>query len=153
MSDLINNLALENYCREMTRHGSTVYRYSFEHFNPATSRPLNFLLPFVASTHCTELAYVFDVNFFVAPWRRTKRDREVASLTTRLWTDFAKSGDPNGTSGEMAGTDRWEPVEEQRLRKHLAIRGLGGVMEEELVSEAQRERVEKLAAGMREFIQ
>jgi hypothetical protein len=90
MSDLVNNLAMHNFCRSITQKpGAHVWHFLFDHFNPDSSRALNRLLPFKASTHGNELHYVFDINFFVLPWRRTQADRAVLDMTTRWARIFA----------------------------------------------------------------
>ena len=84
MSDLINSLALHNFCSStVSKPGARVWRFLFDHFNPDSSWALNPLLPFKASTHGNELHYVFDINFFVVPWRRTAGDRAVLEMTTK----------------------------------------------------------------------
>lgn len=94
-SDMVNNMALENYCRKEEKNGSIIYRYIFEHFNPKASIALNPMFPFCGATHCTELIYLFNVNIFVVPFRRNRNDYKVIELTTKLWTNFAKFGNPN----------------------------------------------------------
>lgn len=60
---------------------------------------------------------------FVTPWRRTKADRQVLDSTTRMWTNFAKYGNPNGDP-VMAKRDfdfNWEPVTADQPERHLVI--------------------------------
>ncbi len=46
--------------------------------------------------HAGELLYVFD-NLHVFAWRITETDRAIAAMTSAYWTNFVKTGDPNGT--------------------------------------------------------
>jgi para-nitrobenzyl esterase len=55
----------------------------------------------LGSTHGAELPYVFgDLDSRAAKW--ASEDRELASAIQQYWTNFAKSGDPNGS-----GLSRW----------------------------------------------
>lgn len=59
----------------------------------------------MGATHGTEMAYVFDhLDQQSVPW--TARDRALASAMSTYWTNFAKSGDPNG-----AGLPAWPPFD------------------------------------------
>jgi para-nitrobenzyl esterase len=59
-------------------------------------------------THGAELPYVFgDLDGRAANW--TAGDHELASTVQQYWTNFAKSGDPNG-----AGLPRWPMFDNER---------------------------------------
>ena len=59
-------------------------------------------------THGAELPYVFgDLDRRAATW--TSGDQELASMVQQYWTNFAKSGDPNG-----AGLPRWPKFDHKR---------------------------------------
>jgi para-nitrobenzyl esterase len=63
-----------------------VYRYKFDQDLP---------LPEPASPHAGEIEYVFQVlSSRNLPWR--PEDRKVSELMGDYWTNFAKTGDPNG---------------------------------------------------------
>ncbi len=67
-----------------------VYYYHFEHAPPADpSSPF----PSLGATHFAEVAYVFG-NPGKAPW--TDYDRKLSDQMSSYWTNFAKTGDPNG---------------------------------------------------------
>jgi para-nitrobenzyl esterase len=62
----------------------------------------------LGSTHGAELPFVFgDLDSRAANW--TPADQELASNVQQYWTNFAKSGDPNG-----AGLPRWPMFDEER---------------------------------------
>ncbi len=63
-----------------------VYRYHFEQ---------NLPLPEPAAPHAGEIEYVFMVlSAKNLPWK--PEDRQVSELMANYWTNFAKTGDPNG---------------------------------------------------------
>lgn len=66
--------------------GVPVYRYHFEK---------NLPMPEPAAPHAGEIEYVFmDLPAKNLPW--TAEDRQVSELMANYWTNFAKTGDPNG---------------------------------------------------------
>jgi para-nitrobenzyl esterase len=65
--------------------------YSFEHAQPGTDGRPNPLGAF----HTSEIVYAFGaLDSSRLPW--TSADRRLADLMSSYWTNFAKSGDPNG---------------------------------------------------------
>jgi para-nitrobenzyl esterase len=47
------------------------------------------------ATHGAEMAYIFDhLDLYDAPW--TQGDRRLAQIMIAYWTNFARTGDPNG---------------------------------------------------------
>ena len=78
--------------------GVAVYRYHFEQ---------NLPLPVPAAPHAGEIEYVFGtLSAKNLPW--TAEDRQVSGILASYWTNFAKTGDPNG-----AGLPRWPVYGEQ----------------------------------------
>lgn len=72
---------------------------------------------FSAATHCTELAYLFDVNVLLKPWKRSKDDLRVSNIVTTMWTNFAKYGNPNSVKFDFT----WDPVTAETPGRHLLI--------------------------------
>ena len=57
-------------------------------------------------SHFAELWYVFDHLDQQPSWRWTSRDRRLAETMSSYWTNFVKTGDPNGK-----GLPRWPPFD------------------------------------------
>ena len=71
---------------------SPVYYYSFRQRPPF---PAGSLYAGWGASHFAELWYVFD-HLNQAPWRWTPADRTLARDMSSYWSNFARSGDPNG---------------------------------------------------------
>jgi para-nitrobenzyl esterase len=71
---------------------SPVYYYSFQQRPPF---PAGSLYAGWGASHFAELWYVFD-HLNQAPWRWTPADRTLARDMSSYWSNFARSGDPNG---------------------------------------------------------
>jgi carboxylesterase type B len=73
---------------------ASAYLYNFSHKPPVPSTP-GTQEPIIGAIHGAEFYYTFD-NLHVKdlPW--TDTDRRVADSASSYWTNFAKTGDPNG---------------------------------------------------------
>ena len=69
-----------------------VYYY---HFTRAPPFPATSVYAGWGPSHYAELWYVFD-HLNQEPWRWTAADRTLAADMSTYWTNFAKTGDPNG---------------------------------------------------------
>lgn len=69
-----------------------VYYY---HFTRAPPFPDTSVYSGWGPSHYAELWYVFD-HLNQEPWRWTAADRTLAAAMSTYWTNFAKTGDPNG---------------------------------------------------------
>jgi para-nitrobenzyl esterase len=79
--------------------GSPVYRYEFDQALPLPANALPGTEP--TAPHASDIEFVFRVlSSRRLPWRQ--QDRDVSELMASYWTNFAKTGDPNG-----AGLPAW----------------------------------------------
>lgn len=92
---------------------SPVYYYSFRQAPPF---PADSVYAGWGASHFAELWYVFD-HLDQAAWPWTRDDRALAETMSRYWTNFARSGDPNGR-----GLARWPAFTTTASR----VRYLGG---------------------------
>lgn len=80
--------------RWMQSNGSDVFQYYFTMENPLVGEK------YLAVNHGTELAYVFGNGMFSADFRHARRiddsQRDLANAMRRYWTNFARTGNPNG---------------------------------------------------------
>lgn len=103
MGDFAFGLSQFIWARWQARYGKApVFSYHFAHDPPP--RPGVKAGP----VHGAELPYVFD-NLKVRPLAWSDDDRRLADEMSRYWTNFAKSGDPNG-----AGLTRWPSYSRER---------------------------------------
>jgi len=73
----------------VAERGEPAYVYRFTRLAPG-SDPIK-----VGAFHSAELAYVFGTQASIdRPW--SARDRELSQQMQQYWTNFAKSGNPNG---------------------------------------------------------
>lgn len=89
---------------------SPVYFYYFEQPPPF---PQGSVHEGWGASHFAELWYMFD-HLDQEPWRWSAADRELARLMANYWTNFAKTGDPNGN-----GLPRWPPFNSDDKVLHL----------------------------------
>uniref|UniRef100_A0A914BZG4 Carboxylesterase type B domain-containing protein n=1 Tax=Acrobeloides nanus TaxID=290746 RepID=A0A914BZG4_9BILA len=114
-TSVYENLEVEN---------DATYLYSFDYVNP---KSFGFLigrhLPFIAPTHCTELAYLFGVGILV-DFKFNEDDNKMIGIMTQMWTNFAKYGDPNGdpSKPESILPFQWEAASNEHPRRYLSIK-------------------------------
>uniref|UniRef100_A0A7I5EDU0 Carboxylic ester hydrolase n=1 Tax=Haemonchus contortus TaxID=6289 RepID=A0A7I5EDU0_HAECO len=120
-SDIFVNNGTYSYVTKMTALSNRIYLYSFEFYNPRSFGVLSLRMPFRGATHCTELTYLFGVSLLFG-FHFTSADKQMIDLMTRMWTNFAKYGDPNGPYEDSTVFDfKWEPATSQECGRHLVI--------------------------------
>lgn len=120
-SDLFVNNGTYNYVTKMSSSLNRVYLYSFEFYNPRSFGILSFRMPFQGATHYTELTYLFGVSLlFGFPF--SDADNRMIDVMTRMWTNFAKYGNPNGPYDDSTVFDfKWDFVTPQDYSRYLLI--------------------------------
>jgi para-nitrobenzyl esterase len=85
--------------KQLQTGGSPVFRYEFDQTLPLPANAKPDAEP--AAPHAGEIEYVFQMlSSKPRPWR--PEDQAVSELMAAYWTNFAKTGDPNGP-----GLPRW----------------------------------------------
>jgi para-nitrobenzyl esterase len=95
LSDMVFNEPARHLARLHARHGNPTYLYRFDVVAAAMNEPHE------GATHASERPYVFD-TLATSPWPTEARDQAASDLMAGYWTEFARTGDPNG-----GGRLRW----------------------------------------------
>lgn len=111
--------------------GSPTFLYRFSYV-PEAQRPA------ADGGRGRELQFIFGAEGVPGAGLFTHRDREISNLLRTYWTNFAKTGDPNGT-----GLPRWEPIsnrEQLLLISNAGISSCGDPSSERLDRLERRSR-------------
>jgi para-nitrobenzyl esterase len=124
---------------QSTTGKSRVYLYLFSHVPPNPSGNGNGLPNYVGAIHTTELLYAFDnLRIKDLPW--TDLDRKLAVILSSYWSNFGKTGDPNG-----AGLPNWTPYNPQdeqllNIGDELRMEGINRAGMDLLAAHAEQRR-------------
>lgn len=91
--------------KAFTDKGAPAYVYLFSYVSPAMRQMMRF-----GAGHASEIAYVFDNLTSRNGAPVDPKDKEVAKMMNTYWTNFAKTGDPNG-----AGLPKWPVYKSDQL--------------------------------------
>ncbi|HEV2424367.1 MAG TPA: carboxylesterase family protein [Terriglobia bacterium] len=82
-------VALDMWCVTQAKRSGTVYTYYFDHPIPWPAHPE------FGAFHSAELPYIFEtLKVMDRPW--TPEDFKLSQVMSSYWSNFAKTGDPNG---------------------------------------------------------
>ena len=111
--------------------GEPVYRYLFDQIKPTETGDPD--PDITGAAHASEIEYVFGtLDSLKLAWRDV--DRRVSDLMSTYWTNFAKTGDPNGE-----GLPEWTVYNRNQERPLLRIKA-----EPVIENDTDRERFEFL---------
>ena len=100
VSDVIFTEPARHLAALHARNGEPTWLYRFSVVSPAV-RPL-----FKGAVHASERQYVFQ-TLNASPWPTGEQDKAAAAAMSAYWTDFAKTGDPNGGPSASPGLPSW----------------------------------------------
>ncbi|KAK6053656.1 hypothetical protein COOONC_08841 [Cooperia oncophora] len=116
-SDLFANYGCYKYLEYNQQHDKSTYAYRFDYTSRNIWGWLAVMVPYLTGTHCSEIIYLFDCNYFSAPLPMTKKDRKISKMISSSFMQFVKTGSPNASHLPF----KWEPVTNADEIRSLAI--------------------------------
>ncbi|VDO25399.1 unnamed protein product [Haemonchus placei] len=106
LSDTFANFGCYRYLEHSQKHDKPTYAYCFDYTSRAMWGWFPIMIPYMTGTHCSDIIYLFDCNYFSSPFTMTKKDRKISKWTSTSFMQFVKTGNPN-----IPGLPfNWEPV-------------------------------------------
>jgi para-nitrobenzyl esterase len=90
-----------HFANEMTRAGNAVWVYRFAYVSEAQRGQL------MGTIHGFEIPFTFDLPSAIVKEKVTPNDELMAAIASGYWTEFGKTGDPNG--GGKPEWPRYDP--------------------------------------------
>uniref|UniRef100_A0A1I7UMT8 Carboxylic ester hydrolase n=1 Tax=Caenorhabditis tropicalis TaxID=1561998 RepID=A0A1I7UMT8_9PELO len=117
IGDEFFNVGILQAAKSAAEHGNDVYLYVFAYTNPDGFGMWDGMLPFKAAVHCTELRYLLGEGVY-SKFDPNEEDLKVLELTTTLFTNFAKYGNPNGKGND---SNEWKKYTLDHPERHFRI--------------------------------
>ena len=121
--------------RAFVAKGAPAYIYLFSYVSPSMQQMMRF-----GAAHASEIPYVFDNLHSRNGSAIAAKDQEVAKMLNTYWTNFAKTGNPNGS-----GLPNW-PMYSSKTNELLEMRPDGTPVGEADPKKARLDLMEKAAS-------
>ena len=106
VSDVIFTEPARHLAALHAKNGQAVWLYRFSVLSPAVRGVLK------GAVHASERQYVFQ-TLAASPWPTGESDKAAATAMSAYWTNFAKTGDPNG--GGLPSWPTYSPAQDRLL--------------------------------------
>ena len=93
-------VSIDVWCEDQVKRSGTVYTYYFDHQIPWPAHPE------FGAFHTSEVPYIFEtLKLLDRPWQ--PEDFKLSETMAAYWSNFAKTGDPNGPNLNGSALPQW----------------------------------------------